>query len=84
MKKFKDSMELLRMINQGVNQRNTGPAHVFAAEFGISVRTLENYLDRLRSLAAADGVTITYSTAEKSYVYTRSGNFILQWGFVAE
>jgi hypothetical protein len=84
MKKFLVIMELLRKINRRINEGNTGPAHLFAAEFNISVSTLNNYLSRLKILSKADGVTITYSTALKSYVYTRTGKFNFDWGFVAE
>jgi predicted transcriptional regulator len=84
MKKFLVIMELMRKINRRINEGNTGPAHLFAAEFNISVSTLNNYLSRLKILSKADGVTITYSTALKSYVYTRTGKFNFDWGFVAE
>jgi predicted DNA-binding transcriptional regulator YafY len=84
MKKFLENMERLRKINRRINEGNTGPAHLFAAEFNISVGTLNNDINRLRCLSKADGVTITYSTALKSYVYTRTGKFNFDWGFTAE
>jgi hypothetical protein len=84
MKDFRKIMERLRILNQIINAGSTGPAHQVANRLGISPGTLNNDLNRLRSLSEKDGVTITYSTAEKSYVYTKSGKFNLDWGFVKD
>jgi hypothetical protein len=84
MKDFLKIMERLRILNQIINAGSTGPAHQVAARLGISIGTLNSDLNRLRSLAEKDGVTITYSTALKSYVYTITGKFNFDWGFVKD
>jgi hypothetical protein len=84
MKNFLENMLRLRTLNQIINEGSTGPAHQVAARLGVCVSTLNNDLNRLRSLAKAYGVTITYSTAEKSYVYTKPGKFWFGWGFDKE
>ena len=80
MKAFPHIMGCMRQMNEMINLGNTGPAKVFAAALKISERTLNTYLANLRSLSEPYGMTITYSTADKSYLYTGNGHFNFDWG----
>ena len=81
MKDMARSIERLQKLVEYINNGSTGPARILAVNLKLSVRAFHSLKGELQVLLKPYGVRVTYSTAEKSYVYTRPGNFWLEMGW---
>jgi hypothetical protein len=75
MKEMGYCIETMQEINNEICRGNTGPANVFAAKVGLRLRTFHEYLAAMRTRLKKWGISITYSTALKTYQYTGPGRF---------
>jgi predicted DNA-binding transcriptional regulator YafY len=81
MNHFSKYLDRLRRLNQYINEGHTGPARELAAKLKISVRTLHNDMDKLEELTGDGPGSITYSSAQKSYIYVSGRIFNFDWGW---